>query len=383
MSTTTETTTTSVRAPLQSETRLPSYHLLFTAAAALVLAAVILLLFNALSLFSLVLVGFLLHLGLAWIYSTVREGPRWAKDRVMTLVIYGAFAVTMFPLLSLLWEVLRNGTGKIFTPGYLTTDMLGVIGGMDSGGIGHAIVGTLLVTLGATVISVPIGFLTSIFLVEYTSTKAMRALGKGVTFLVDVMTGIPSIVAGLFGVALFVTITNNPGIEMGLMGSVALSVLMIPTVVRSSEEMLRLVPLELREASYALGVPKWLTIINVVLRTAIAGLATSVTLAIARVIGETAPLLLTIGSIPMFNSNLFEGSMMTLPTFINGQYSAGYAPCNTEVITNPITKVEHACNPMVHYENAWAAALALIIIVMVLNVFARIISYYFAPKLGR
>ena len=128
----------------------------------------------------------------------------------------------------------------------------------------------------------------AIYLQEYGTRSAARAL----TFFVDVMTGIPSIVAGLFAFALF-SIFFGPGVRMGIMGAVALSVLMIPIVVRSTEEMLRIVPNELREASYALGVPKWRTIVKVVLPTALAGIVTGVMLAIARIIGETAPLLIT------------------------------------------------------------------------------------------
>ncbi|MCS6712168.1 phosphate ABC transporter permease PstA [Brachybacterium sp. EF45031] len=368
------------------ETRLPVYHLVFTGIAALVLAAILLLALGAFNIGALVVVGYLLHLVVAYAYSRAREGRRWAMDRFVTLLVVGAFALAMIPLVSLLLEVTVRGAAKLFDPtpfAFWGTDMAGVIGGMDAGGISHAIVGTLLITLGATLISVPIGLFTSIFLVEYARYGWMRTLGRGITFLVDVMTGIPSIVAGLFGLALFITITNDPGIRIGLMGSVALSVLMIPTVVRSSEEMLRLVPLELREAAYGLGVPKWLTIVKVVLRTAIAGITTAITLAIARVIGETAPLLLTVGSLPMLNANMFSGRMQTLPTFINSQYRLGNAVCNSDTMTNPITKVAHACSTTVNYDRAWAAALTLILIVMALNIIARLVSYFFAPKLGR
>lgn len=366
-----------------SERRLPTYHLLFTGVASAILGALVLFVLDAFSLFALVFVGFLIHLVVAYVYSRVREGRRWAMDRLMTLVITGAFVLAMFPLVSLLWEVARRGAKRFFSPGFLTSDQLGVYGGMVDGGIMHAIVGTLMVTLGATLISVPIGFFTSIFLVEYASQGPLKLLSRGITFLVDVMTGIPSIVAGLFGLALFTIISGDPGMRTGLMGSVALSVLMIPTVVRSSEEMLRLVPLDLREAAYALGTPKWLTIVNVVLRTAIAGLATSVTLAIARVIGETAPLLLTVGAVRTLNADLFDGRMQTLPTYINTMYKQGTAPCPKDTMKNPSTGLEHACSETVNFDNAWAAALTLIIIVMLLNIIARVISYYFSPKLSR
>ncbi|PWH06532.1 phosphate ABC transporter permease PtsA [Brachybacterium endophyticum] len=369
-----------------SERRLPWYHLLVTALASIALAAVVLVLLDSFSIGALVVLGYVLHLVVGYSYARAREGRRWAADRLVTLLVLGAFAVAMIPLVSLLWEVVARGLDKLLNPypGYFFThDMAGVVGGMASGGISHAIVGTLLVTLGASIISVPIGLLTSIFLVEYATSGPLRVLGRGITFLVDVMTGIPSIVAGLFGLALFITLTGDPGIRIGLMGSVALSVLMIPTVVRSSEEMLRLVPMELREAAFGLGVPKWLTIVKVVLRTSIAGLTTGVTLAVARVIGETAPLLLTVGALPLMNSHLFDGRMQTLPTFINSQYRSGNAVCNSETVTNPITQMQYACSTTINYDRAWAAALTLILIVMILNIAARLVSRFFAPKLGR
>ncbi|WP_347041314.1 phosphate ABC transporter permease PstA [Brachybacterium nesterenkovii] len=366
-----------------SERHLPWYHLALTGLASAVLAAIILLALGKLSIAGVVVLGYLLHLIIGFAYSRVREGRRWATDRFVSLLVFGAFGLALIPLVSLLMEVIVRGAPRLVAPGFLTGDMAGVIGGMDAGGIWHAIVGTLLVTFWASVISVPIGLFTAIFLVEYARTGWLKVLGKGITFLVDVMTGIPSIVAGLFGLALFVTVTSNPGIRIGMMGAVALSLLMIPTVVRSSEEMIRLVPMDLREASYALGVPKWLTIVRVVLRTAIAGLTTSVTLAVARVIGETAPLLLTVGALPLLNTNMVSGRMQTLPTFINSQYKLGNAVCNSDTITNPITGIEHACSVAINFDRAWAAALVLIMIVMVLNIIARLVSYFFAPKSGR
>lgn len=366
-----------------SERHLPWYYLALTGLASAVLAAIILLALGKLSIAGVVVLGYLLHLIIGFAYSRVREGRRWATDRFVSLLVFGAFGLALIPLVSLLMEVIVRGAPRLVAPGFLTGDMAGVIGGMDAGGIWHAIVGTLLVTFWASVISVPIGLFTAIFLVEYARTGWMKVLGKGITFLVDVMTGIPSIVAGLFGLALFVTVTSNPGIRIGMMGAVALSLLMIPTVVRSSEEMIRLVPMDLREASYALGVPKWLTIVRVVLRTAIAGLTTSVTLAVARVIGETAPLLLTVGALPLLNTNMVNGRMQTLPTFINSQYKLGNAVCNSDTITNPITGIEHACSVAINFDRAWAAALVLIMIVMVLNIIARLVSYFFAPKPGR
>jgi phosphate transport system permease protein len=254
--------------------------------------------------------------------------------------------------------VLVNGIAGLSAE-FFSSSMRNVVG--EGGGALHAIVGTLLITLAAAVISIPIGLFTAIYLVEY---GAGKRLAQGITFLVDVMTGIPSIVAGLFAYALF-ALFLGPGIRMGIMGSVALAVLMIPVVVRSSEEMLRLVPNELREAAYALGVPKWLTIVKVVLPTSIAGITTGIMLSISRVIGETAPLLLTAGVTASMNYNLFEGRMMTLPVFAYSQYMNQGIPAQAYI------------------DRAWAAAFVLIVIVMALNLIARLVAKIFAPKLGR
>lgn len=295
-------------------------------------------------------------------------GRRKAVNAVMTGLVTAAFVVALIPLISVAWTVISRGAGR-FDLYFLSVSMRGVYGGMDAGGIYHAIAGTLLITLAATVVSVPIGLMTAIYLVEY----GRGPLPRAVTFFVDVMTGIPSIVAGLFAYALFALLLG-PGTRSGVVGAVALSVLMIPVVVRSCEEMLRLVPNELREASYALGVPKWLTVLKVVVRTAVAGIGTGVMLAIARIIGETAPLLLTVGVTDSINYDLFDGRMMTLPVYIYRQFSQGLVPC---------TPGDAACIPTINYDRAWSAALALIIIVMLLNLLARLIARYFAPKLGR
>ena len=299
------------------------------------------------------------------------QDPAWTRRRelkntIALVLVSLAFLLAMVPLVSLIWTVISNGYLRLSWT-FLTTDMVGVFGGIPDGGIAHAIVGTLLITLWATLISAPLGLVTAIYLVEYgQGTKLARAT----TFFVDVMTGIPSIVAGLFAAALF-SIAVGSGYRAGIMGAVALSVLMIPTVVRSSEEMLRLVPNELREASYALGVPKWRTITKVVLRTSAAGLTTSVMLAIARVIGETAPLLMTVGFIEKMNTNVFDGRMTTLPVYVYRQYSQGLATCRAGA---------ENCVTTINYERAWAAALVLIIIVILLNLLARMIARAFAPK---
>jgi len=294
--------------------------------------------------------------------STGLRRRRATTDRVVTAVIWAAFAVTLVPLVWLLWVVVSKGIPAI-DGNLLTHDMVQRLdpatGKLQAGGgLEHALYGTLLVTLGAIVISVPIGLFTAIYLVEY---GGRSRVARVITFLVDVMTGIPSIVAGLFGLALF-TLVFGVGTRMGVMGSVALSLLMIPTVVRSAEEMMRLVPNDLREASYALGVPKWRTIVKVVIPTALGGIVTGVVLAISRVIGETAPLLVAVGAAEAVNRNLFDGRMMTLPVFIMTQYGTATPE---------------------GYDRAWAGALILIAIVMVLNLTARVISTIFAPKTGR
>jgi phosphate transport system permease protein len=282
------------------------------------------------------------------------EGSRKCKDRLSTVLISAAFVLALLPLVTLLWEVVKNGAGAL-SASFLTESMRNVVG--EGGGIYHAIWGTILVTGMATVISVPIGLMTAVYLVEY----GRGSLANGITFLVDVMTGIPSIVAGLFAYALF-AIFFGPGIRSGVGGAVALSVLMIPLVVRSAEEMLKLVPSELREASYALGIPKWRTIAKVVLPTSLAGIITGVTIAVARIIGETAPLLIICGATDSTNFNVFNGRIMTLPVFIYEQYKSPGIP------------------PQASYDRAWGAALVLTIIVMALSLIARLVSYFFSPK---
>lgn len=296
---------------------------------------------------------------LIFVVSYLVEGMRQAKDRLVTSLVATAFIIALLPLVSLVYTVTLKGLPRMLEPSFFTTSMRNVLG--PDGGALHALIGTLEITAFATLVSVPIGLLTSIYLVEY----GRGALAHTITFMVDVMTGIPSIVAGLFAYALFVLVTGNAGYRSGLGGAVALSVLMIPVVVRSSEEMLKLVPNELREASYALGVPKWLTILKIVIPTAIAGITTGVMLAIARIIGETAPLLLITGFTSSMNYNLFSDQMMTLPMFIYTQYA---------------TQGPHASDFL---NRAWAAAATLILIVMALNLVARLIARIFAPKLGR
>ncbi|TFD48160.1 phosphate ABC transporter permease PstA [Cryobacterium sp. TMT1-2-1] len=294
-----------------------------------------------------------------YLLSYFVEGVRKAKDRLVTALVTAAFVVALLPLASLVVTTVTNGLPAFLTPTFFTSSQRNVVGA--GGGALHAVVGTLLITGLAGIISVPIGLLAAIYLTEYGRGR----LARGITFFVDVMTGIPSIVAGLFAFALFSLLFDDPGIRFGFGGAIALCVLMIPVVVRSSEEMLKLVPNELREAAYALGVPKWLTIVKVVLPTSIAGIITGVMISISRVIGETAPLLIISGFTASMNYNLFSERMMTLPVFVYNQYA------------------NQGTDAQAYIDRAWAGALTLILIVMVLNGLARLIAKIFSPKLGR
>ena len=296
---------------------------------------------------------------------------RKSMDIFMWVLIALAFIIACVPLVSLLWTTLVNGIKRL-NLNFLTYNMTGVVGGSQTpsggyGGVLHAIIGTLEITAGAMVISIPIGLMCAVYLVEYSNRGE---LATTISLLVDVMSGIPSIVAGLFAFSMF-TILLGPGFE----GSVALSLLMLPTVVKSCEEMLKIVPNDLREASLALGVTKQRTITKIVLRTALPGIVSGAILAIARVIGETAPLLMTAGYISSTNVNLFSGQMTTLPVFVYQEYSKLSANCPPNADATCVTTI-----PM---ERAWAAALVLIVIVLLLNLIGRIVAKVFAVKTER
>lgn len=301
-----------------------------------------------------VFVSAILFVLLSFVLSRVVEGRRKANDRLATGLVTTAFVVAMLPLVSLISTAIINGLPR-FDAEFFNSSMRNVVG--EGGGGLHAIIGTLEITLAATIISVPIGIMTAIYLVEYGKGR----LARSITFFVDVMTGVPSIVAGLFAFALF-SLFFGPGIRFGIGGAVALSVLMIPVVVRSTEEMLKLVPNELREASYALGVPKWATIVKVVIPTSIAGIITGVMLSISRIIGETAPLLIIAGMTTSMNYNLFSDRMATLPVFVYYQYA------------------NQGSDGQSYVDRAWTGALVLILIVMILNLIARLVSKLLSPK---
>jgi phosphate transport system permease protein len=318
-------------------------------------------------------VAFIGYLVAVYVVYRVVAGARVAVDQVARGLVLGAFVIAVIPLLSLLWTVIVRGAGTLLNIDFLTQTMNGVTGLQDQatqkdgapliGGAYHALIGTLIITGIAALMSVPIGVFTAIFLVEY---QPKGKVAHAIRFLVDVMTGIPSIVAGLFAFALWAVLFGI-GTKNGMAGAVALSVLMISTVVRNSEEMLRIVPNELREASLALGVPKWRTIAKVVLPTAASGLASGVTLAIARVIGETAPLLVAVGYARGLNFNPVEGPMNTLAVYAYYMFTKPLSPGYRDP----------------SLDRAWAAALLLVLIVVLLNLTARLIAKLFAPKTSR
>jgi phosphate transport system permease protein len=287
-------------------------------------------------------------------------GRRKVKDRLATTLVYGSFLLALVPLIWLLWTVLSRGLRAISSQGWFTGSQRGLTYRDAGGGVLHAIIGTLEQVLLCTVISVPIALLVAIYLVEY----GRGPLARATTFMVDILTGIPSIVAALFIYAVFVTTFH--GDRAGWLVSLALVMLMIPVVVRTTEEMLRLVPDELREASYALGVPKWKTITKIVLPTALSGIVTGIVLGVARVAGETAPLLILVGYSPNNNRNLFSGPQGSLPGMIKDQFS--------NLGSTTVLRGGHKVS--VHYaaDRMWGAALTLILLVMALNLFARLIS---------
>ncbi|WP_327269102.1 phosphate ABC transporter permease PstA [Streptomyces sp. NBC_01218] len=297
------------------------------------------------------LISALLFLAISYVTTTAVENQRQAKDRLATSVVWVCFILAIIPLASLIWTTVSRGA-KVLDGYFLSHSMAGVLSTEAGGGVYHALVGTLEQVGIATVISAPIGLLTAVYLVEY----GKGALAKAVTFFVDVMTGIPSIVAGLFILSIMLMTDLGPS---GMLGALALTILMIPVVVRSTEEMLKLVPNELREASLALGIPKWRTILKVVLPTAIGGITTGVMLAIARVAGETAPIILLVFGSQLINTNPFEGPQSSLPFYIWEQYKVGSEAS---------------------YDRAWGAALVLIAFVMILNLVARGIARWKAPQ---
>ncbi|HWE89151.1 MAG TPA: phosphate ABC transporter permease PstA [Pseudonocardiaceae bacterium] len=336
-----------VRGPSLARKKLPSWSLPVIAVVVLALSYTFLRL-GSLSWVQFALIAAVLYLIGQTLASTIVEGWRHAKDRMMTGLMTVALVLAVAPLIAVLGYTVAKGMTRMDSL-FLTHSMRAVSEDEAAGGAYHAIIGTLEQVGIATVIAVPFGILVAVYLVEYSSGR----LGRIVSFFVDVMTGLPSIVAGLFIYTLWILALGN-GFS-GFAGSLALVILMLPTVVRSAEEMLKLVPQSLREASYALGVAKWITVLRIVLPTALAGIVTGVMLAIARVMGETAPVLLTVSGSDSINNNPFSGPQDSLPLFV---FNEAQLPNQTAI------------------DRAWAGALTLIAIVLILNLIARAIARF-------
>lgn len=282
---------------------------------------------------------------------------RRAADAVATVLVTCAVGLALVPLIWLLYSVVGRGFETVKSVAWWTHSQADMTAFTAGGGAYHAIVGTVLQGLVCAVISIPIGVFVAIYLVEYSSDGAM---GKLTSFMVDILTGVPSIVAALFIYALCIATFGLPRSAFAV--SLALMLLMIPVIVRTTEEMLLIVPVELREASYALGVPTWRTITKVVLPAGKSGIITGILLALARVMGETAPLLILVGYSQAMNFNIFDGFMGSLPGMMYDQTSAGAG-----TIAIPTHRL-------------WGAALTLITVIAVINLVARIVSRVFAPE---
>jgi phosphate transport system permease protein len=282
---------------------------------------------------------------------------RKVKNGLATTLVWLSFLIAVVPLVWVLYTVVVNGIKRIPYSNWWSQDFGDVLSDEVGGGVLHAIIGSLLQGLVCAIIAVPIGMLVAIYLVEYGRGKLARAT----TFMVDILSGVPSIVAALFIYALWITTLGLP--RSGFAVSLSLVLLMIPVVVRSSEEMLRIVPDDLREASYALGVPKWKTIMKIVLPTALSGIVGGVMMALARVMGETAPLLVLVGYSAYTNWDIFHGEQAALPLLMNN-----------ERVSNPMDP------GTVGFDRIWGAALTLVLIIALINLLATVFARLVAPK---
>ncbi len=297
--------------------------------------------------------------------ATPGRGLRKAKNTLATVLVYLSFAIALVPLVWLLWTVVSKGLNAITRNGWFTHSQRNLTYTDSGGGAYHAILGTAEQVALCTVIAVPISLLVAVYLVEY----GRGPLARTATFMVDILTGIPSIVAALFIYAVFIGTFH--GQRAGWLVSLALVMLMIPVIVRTTEEMLKLVPNELREAAYALGVPKWRTILRIVIPTALTGIITGIVLGIARVAGETAPLLILVGYAPGINTNLFGGAQASLPGMINEETLNFNSGGTYRLVNGKPTLVHNFA-----IDRLWGAALTLIVIVMALNLIARLIGRF-------
>ncbi|MBK0866110.1 MULTISPECIES: phosphate ABC transporter permease PstA [unclassified Saccharopolyspora] len=279
---------------------------------------------------------------------------RKLKNNLATVVFTGAFVIAVIPLLWVLFTLVQKGAAPLLRPDWWSHSFNGLTANDTNGGIYHALVGTVLEGLVCAIIAVPLGVLVGIYLIEYGQDSRFA---KITTFTVDILSGLPSIVAGLFIYALWITTFGFS--KSGFAVALSLVLLMVPVVVRVTETMLLIVPDELREASYALGVPKWKTIVKIVLPTALSGILTGIMLGLARVLGETAPLLILVGYAKAISFNLFEGELASLPLVIYTERATGTAAGDARV---------------------WGAALTLVLIIMLINLAATLLSRLFAVK---
>ncbi|HYB38380.1 MAG TPA: phosphate ABC transporter permease PstA [Mycobacterium sp.] len=282
---------------------------------------------------------------------------RRVANNLATVLVTLSMVLALVPLVWVLYSVIDKGFRMVTSSVWWTHSQAGMTAFVAGGGAYHAIVGTVLQGLVCAAISIPIGVFVAIYLVEY---GGGTPLGRLTTFMVDILTGVPSIVAALFIYALWVASLGFP--RSGFAVSLALVLLMVPVIVRATEEMLRIIPVDLREASYALGVPKWKTIARIVIPTGLHGIITGILLALARVMGETAPLLILVGYSQAMNFNLFTGFMGSLPGMMYDQTSAGAG-------ANPVPT-----------DRLWGAAVTLVLLVAVINVAAKLVARVFAPK---
>ena len=291
------------------------------------------------------------------------SGVRKVKNQLATGLCTAAFVVAMIPLIWLMWTVLTRGWSAISSATWWTHSQRGTAPQVAGGGASHAIIGTAEQVAICSIISIPLAVLVAIYLVEYGS---QGPLARATTFMVDILSGLPSIVAALFIYAAFVTTFGLS--RAGYLVSLAIVLLMVPVIVRTTEEMLKLVPNELREASYALGVPKWKTILRVVLPTALSGVVTGIVLGIARVAGETAPLLVLVGYSQSTNRNPFSSNQGSLPGMIYDQSANLGSSFGLNSAGQRVRLHNYAADRM------WGAALTLIFIVMALNLIARLVA---------
>jgi phosphate transport system permease protein len=282
-----------------------------------------------------------------------RRSARSVKSAIMTGLMVASVLLVALPLIAVIWAVFGRGFLVAFKdfPDFFVKE-IPVIARRAGPGMGPAILGTLLVTGAATLIAVPLGVMGAIYLHEYGVKNRFSRL---VRFMATVMTGVPSIVMGLF---IYVVWTLTFGYS-AFGGSLALACLMLPVVIGSTEQMLRLVPDHLREASYALGTTKSRTILTVVLPAALPGIVSGALLAVARAAGETAPLLFAVGAATEFNPNLFKEANTALSIQIFGNANSSFVPAQ---------------------DRAWGAALTLVLLTFVITLIARVFTARIASR---